>query len=72
VGYDKNLLCLNTCANSKVTNGHFSFILDDVDDLISFKDAVSVAENAPKDLHSPKGTNAPCERLHTHRDHGEE
>jgi len=47
------------------------FHSDDVDDLIPFKEAVSIAENALKDLRSPKGTNAPRKRLHIHRDHGE-
>jgi ornithine cyclodeaminase/alanine dehydrogenase-like protein (mu-crystallin family) len=47
------------------------FHSDDVDDLIPFRDAVSIAENALKDLRSPKGTNAPRKRLHIHRDHGE-
>src|SRR3989338_2350197 len=47
------------------------FHSDDVDDLIPFKEAVSIAENALKDLRSPKGTNAPRKRLHIHRDVGE-
>lgn len=47
------------------------FHSDDVDDLIPFKEAVSIAEHALKDLRSPKGTNAPRKRLHIHRDHGE-
>ena len=47
------------------------FHSDDVDDLIPFKEAVSIAENALKDLRSPKGTNAPRKRLHIQRDHGE-
>ena len=32
------------------------FHSDDVDDLIPFKEAVSIAEDALKDLRSPKGT----------------
>lgn len=49
----------------------FFFHSDDVDHLIRFKEAVSVAENALKDLRNPKGTNAPRKRLHIHRDVGE-
>jgi ornithine cyclodeaminase/alanine dehydrogenase-like protein (mu-crystallin family) len=47
------------------------FHSDDVDHLIPFKEAVSIAENALRDLRSPKGTNAPRKRLHIHRDVGE-
>ncbi len=47
------------------------FHSDEVDDLIPFKEAVSIAENALRDLRSPKGTNAPRKRLHIHRDIGE-
>ena len=47
------------------------FHSDDVDNLIPFKEAVSIAEDALKDLCSPKGTNTPRKRLHIHRDVGE-
>ena len=39
------------------------FHSDDVDDLIPFREAVSIAENALKALRSPKGTNAPRNRI---------
>ena len=39
------------------------FHSDDVDDLIPFKEAVSIAEDALKDLRSSKGTNAPRNRI---------
>jgi alanine dehydrogenase len=44
------------------------FHSDDVDNFIPFKEAVSIAEDALKDLRSPKGTNTPRKRLHIHRD----
>ncbi len=47
------------------------FHSDDVDDLISFKEAVGIAESALKDFSSPVGTNAPRKRLHIHRNVGE-
>jgi ornithine cyclodeaminase/alanine dehydrogenase-like protein (mu-crystallin family) len=48
------------------------FHSDDVDQLILFKEAVSIAENALRDLRSPKGTNAPRKRLHIHRGRGQD
>ena len=39
-----------------------SFHSDDLDDLIPFKEAVSIAEDTLKDLRSSKGTNAPRNR----------
>lgn len=47
------------------------FHSDDVDDLISFKEAVTITENALKDMVAPVGTNAPRKRLHIHRQLGE-
>ncbi len=47
------------------------FHSDDVDHLISLKEAVAITENALKDMHTPRGTNAPRKRLHIHRHAGE-
>ena len=42
------------------------FHSDDVDQLISFKDAVELTESALRDLLSPRGVNAPRKRLNLH------
>ncbi|MDP6559391.1 MAG: ornithine cyclodeaminase family protein [Candidatus Binatia bacterium] len=47
------------------------FHSDDVDSLIPLKEAVVIAENALKDIPSPKGVNAPRKRLNLHRNLGE-
>jgi ornithine cyclodeaminase/alanine dehydrogenase-like protein (mu-crystallin family) len=47
------------------------FHSDDVDQLISFKEAVAIAENALQDMVSPAGVNAPRKRLNLHRKVGE-
>ena len=47
------------------------FHSDDVDQLIPFKEAVQITENALRDLTSPQGVNAPRKRLNLHRDIGE-
>ena len=44
------------------------FHSDDVDQLISFKEAVEITESALRDLVSPRGVNAPRKRLNLHRD----
>ena len=44
------------------------FHSDDVDQLISFKDAVEITESALRDLLSPRGVNAPRKRLNLHRE----
>lgn len=44
------------------------FHSDDVDQLISFKEAVEITESALRDLLSPRGVNAPRKRLNLHRD----
>jgi alanine dehydrogenase len=44
------------------------FHSDDVDQLISFKDAVEITESALRDLLSPLGVNAPRKRLNLHRE----
>lgn len=44
------------------------FHSDDVDQLISFKDAVEITESALCDLLSPRGVNAPRKRLNLHRE----
>ena len=43
------------------------FHSDDVDQLISVREAVEITENALKDLVSPNGVNAPRKRLNLHR-----
>jgi ornithine cyclodeaminase/alanine dehydrogenase-like protein (mu-crystallin family) len=43
------------------------FHSDDVDQLIPFKEAVQITENALRDLVSPQGVNAPRKRLNLHR-----
>jgi len=47
------------------------FHSDDVDQLIPFKEAVEITENALRDLVSPQGVNAPRKRLNLHREIGE-
>jgi ornithine cyclodeaminase/alanine dehydrogenase-like protein (mu-crystallin family) len=47
------------------------FHSDEVDHLISCKEAVAITENALRDMVSPKGVNAPRKRLNLHRDTGE-
>jgi len=47
------------------------FHSDEVDHLISFKEAVAITEQALRDLGTPAGTNAPRKRLHLHRNVGE-
>lgn len=47
------------------------FHSDDVDQLIPFKEAVQITENALRDLASPQGVNAPRKRLNLHRNIGE-
>jgi ornithine cyclodeaminase/alanine dehydrogenase-like protein (mu-crystallin family) len=47
------------------------FHSDDVDHLIPFKEAVSITENALKDIPTPAGVNAPRKRLNLHRNIGE-
>jgi ornithine cyclodeaminase/alanine dehydrogenase-like protein (mu-crystallin family) len=47
------------------------FHSDDVDQLIPFKEAVQITENALRDMVSPRGVNAPRKRLNLHRDIGE-
>lgn len=47
------------------------FHSDEVDQLISFQEAVRIAENALRDLNSPLGVNAPRKRLNLHREAGE-
>ncbi len=47
------------------------FHSDEVDQLIPFTEAVSITENALRDLVSPKGVNAPRKRLNLHREIGE-
>ena len=44
------------------------FHSDEVDELIPFKEAVAIAENALRNLKSPAGVNAPRKRLNLHRD----
>ena len=44
------------------------FHSDDVDQLISLKEAVEITESALRDLLSPRGVNAPRKRLNLHRD----
>ncbi len=46
------------------------FHSDEVDQLIPFKEAVAIAENALKDTVTRAGTNAPRKRLHIHREVG--
>lgn len=47
------------------------FHSDEVDHLISFREAVTIAENALNDSVSPAGVNAPRKRLNLHRELGE-
>lgn len=47
------------------------FHSDDVDDLISLKEAVAIAEEALRDISGKKGVNAPRKRLNLHRSQGE-
>lgn len=47
------------------------FHSDEVDQLISFTEAVAITENALRDMVSPKGVNAPRKRLNLHRELGE-
>jgi ornithine cyclodeaminase len=47
------------------------FHSDEVDHLISFKDAVAITEGALRDMVSPNGVNAPRKRLNLHREIGE-
>jgi ornithine cyclodeaminase/alanine dehydrogenase-like protein (mu-crystallin family) len=47
------------------------FHSDDVDQLIPFKEAVQITENALRDMVSPEGVNAPRKRLNLHRQIGE-
>lgn len=47
------------------------FHSDEVDQLISFNEAVEIVENALRDTLSLKGVNAPRKRLNLHRDIGE-
>jgi hypothetical protein len=47
------------------------FHSDEVDQLIPFKEAVEITENALRDLVSPQGVNAPRKRLNLHREIGE-
>ena len=47
------------------------FHSDEVDQLISFTEAVQITENALRDLISPQGVNAPRKRLNLHRKVGE-
>lgn len=47
------------------------FYSDEVDQLVSFKEAVAITESALKDMVTPAGTNAPRKRLHIHREIGE-
>ncbi len=47
------------------------FRSDDVDHLISIKEAVAIAENALKDIPTRFGVNAPRKRLNLHRNLGE-
>lgn len=47
------------------------FHSDDVDHLISLKEAVTIAEEALRDLSAKKGVNAPRKRLNLHRSQGE-
>ena len=47
------------------------FHSDDVDQLISIKDAVQITENALRDMISPSGVCAPRKRLNLHRNVGE-
>jgi alanine dehydrogenase len=47
------------------------FHSDDVDHLISLKEAVTIAESALKDIPSRAGVNAPRKRLNLHRNPGE-
>jgi ornithine cyclodeaminase/alanine dehydrogenase-like protein (mu-crystallin family) len=47
------------------------FHSDDVDQLIGFKEAVEITENALRDWVSPQGVNAPRKRLNLHREIGE-
>jgi ornithine cyclodeaminase/alanine dehydrogenase-like protein (mu-crystallin family) len=47
------------------------FHSDDVDQLIPFKEAVAITENALRDLLRPEGVNAPRKRLNLHRQIGE-
>lgn len=44
------------------------FHSDEVDQLIPFPEAVTITENALRDLVSPKGVNAPRKRLNLHRE----
>ena len=43
------------------------FHSDEVDELILFREAVAIAENALQDLKTPAGVNAPRKRLNMHR-----
>jgi len=47
------------------------FHSDEVDQLILFKEAVEITENALRDVASPRGVNAPRKRLNLHREMGE-
>jgi ornithine cyclodeaminase/alanine dehydrogenase-like protein (mu-crystallin family) len=47
------------------------FHSDEVDQLIPFTEAVSITENALRDMVSPQGVNAPRKRLNLHRELGE-
>ena len=47
------------------------FHSDEVDQLIPFKEAVEITENALRDMISPRGVNAPRKRLNLHRELGE-
>ena len=47
------------------------FHSDEVDHLISFREAVAIVENALRDMVSPSGVNAPRKRLNLHREIGE-
>ena len=43
------------------------FHSDEVDEFIPFREAVTIAENALRDLNTPSGVNAPRKRLNLHR-----
>jgi len=47
------------------------FHSDEVDQLIPFKEAVSITEQALRDMISPGGVCAPRKRLNLHREIGE-
>ncbi|MGH7927717.1 MAG: hypothetical protein ACREQV_07970, partial [Candidatus Binatia bacterium] len=47
------------------------FHSDEVDQLIRFKEAVEITENALRDMISPEGVCAPRKRLNLHRNVGE-